>query len=265
MKVGIVVSPGMAHHETHAEAMRAGLARHRVEATVYPEGYVPSEETVCCWGWRLGKPLRAAGKDVLVLERGYMGDRTQWTSMGWNALNGRARFTFGDDSRVHLFERLLRPWRPAGDYALIVGQVSGDAAVDGVDMAAFYDDCVSASRNIFGLPARFRPHPVALSFGQQHRVPAPHSTRALQDDLDGAAVVITWNSNTGVDAVLAGKPTIAFDRGSMAWPVTAHEYRIPDEPDREAWLEAMSWCQFSLEEIRSGLAWEHVSSGRSKH
>ncbi len=54
--------------------------------------------------------------------------------------------------------------------------------------------------------------------------------------LAGARAVITFNSNTGVEAVLAGKPTVAIDEGSMAWPVTAHEIiDYPKEPNRLTW------------------------------
>jgi len=70
----------------------------------------------------------------------------------------------------------------------------------------------------------------------------------LAKALAGAAVVITWNSNTAVDAILAGKNTTAADKGSMAWEVS----------DREAWAHALAWRQFSQDELTSGFAWEHL-------
>lgn len=266
MKIGIVAND-LSHQVEHAYALEEGLARHGIETRIYGEGERVAEDTVACWGWRIGEPLRAAAKDVLVLERGYIGDRTQWTSMGWNGLNGRAKFNYGQCSRFVNFERSYRYWNPNGDYVLIVGQVAGDAAVQGVDLRKFYADCSRAAKEFFYLPARFRPHPVAIQFGQRVNVPdAEVSYGSLHHDLEHAAVVVTWNSNTGVDAVMQGKPTIAFDRGSMAWPVTAHDFRIPAEPaNRREWAEALAWCQFSLDEIRSGFAWEHVRHGRNSN
>ena len=100
---------------------------------------------------------------------------------------------------------------------------------------------------------RFRPHPVAVQRGQHHNVPrAVTSEQSLADDLAGAAVVVTFNSNTGVDAVLAGKPTVTMDAGAMAWPVTDHVLGQHGEYDRESWAYRMAWKQWRDEEISSG-------------
>jgi len=73
------------------------------------------------------------GRDVLVMERGYIGDRTHWTSLGWNGLNGRARVPLAPADGGARFERnysrLMHPYNPAGHYALIIGQVPGDASL----------------------------------------------------------------------------------------------------------------------------------------
>jgi hypothetical protein len=57
--------------------------------------------------------------------------------------------------------------------------------------------------------------------GKAKDVPgAPILDGELADALSGAAVVVTYNSNTGVDALLAGKSVTAADKGSMIWGVT---------------------------------------------
>jgi hypothetical protein len=77
-------------------------------------------------------------------------------------------------------------------------------------------------------------------------------TGPLQDALARAAVVVTWNSNTGVDALLAGKPVVALGEGAMAAPLAARELGGRCDPDREAWAHALAWKQWTLDEIRSG-------------
>ena len=266
MKVAIVASD-MPHHTVHAEAMAQGLGRHGIASTVYPDHLIPDEEIVACWGWRLGERLRAMGKDVLLMERGFI-DRMNYCSLGWNGLNNRAQrrwLPINGCRFENLFGRMLRPWSADGDYALIIGQVAGDMAIKGVHIADWYAEAARQALKRFALPVKFRPHPMAIAFGQREHVNGAETLYGdLQPALERAMVVITYNSNAGVDAVLAGRPTLSFDAGSMAWPVTAHEFVIPgDEPDRATWAEQIAWSQFSVPEIASGDAWELVKDSRS--
>lgn len=78
----------------------------------------------------------------------------------------------------------------------------------------------------------------------------------LIDDLHWAALAVSYNSTAGVEAVLAGVPTVTLDEGAMAWPVSGHTIFDRVKPDREAWCHQLAWTQFSLDEIRSGFCWE---------
>lgn len=253
----------MAHHVTHAHALTLGLERHGIHACTITPQQVTDADVIACWGWRVAAPYAAAGKRVLVMEHGYIGDRKVWTSMGWNGLNGRATFAQAKDGRRFwdLHGDRMQPWNPQGEYALLIGQVEGDSSLNGMPFQPWaYRMCARAAKE-FGLPVKFRPHPVAIEFGQVYTTGCDQHRGSLTDALAGAAVVITYNSNTAVESVLAGKPTIAFDRGSMAWDVTAHGWRILAEPDRNTWAQALAWKQFTIEEIRDGSAWEHVRNG----
>lgn len=253
----IVARAGSEHQETHADALETGLNVHGI--TVQRTASVEHAEAghVACWGWRTGQRLRELGKQVLVMERGYLGDRFAWTSLGWNGLNNRAQFGVKNDGgerfRRH-FGDLLQPWNPTGDYLLIVGQVPGDASLQGRDLSSWYAEQAKLAAAM-GLPARFRPHPEALKRGYQKAVPGADVLGGdLQSALRGAALVATWNSNTGVDALLAGKPVTVADPGSMVWE-QAQGLRRGAQPDRESWAARLAWCQWSLDEIRSGEAW----------
>lgn len=243
------------HQVTHRAAVEEGLRRHGV-LTEYPG-------VVICWGWRTGALHRQRGRNVLVLERGYIGDRFHWTSIGWNGLNGRATFPEYVPDGGARFRRMgvpLRPWRPTGEYVLLVGQVHGDAALRGQNLAGWYAATAKAAAAAYGLPVRFRPHPLeARRLGVVRTVSGTQQDVGLLDDaLEHAAVVVTWNSNTGVDALLAGKPVVAAGDGAMAAPLAARELGGRCDPDREAWAHALAWKQWSLDEIRSGEALEGV-------
>jgi hypothetical protein len=249
------------HQSAHAQALAAGLRVHGIAARIErPEA--PSRTAfVACWGWRYGQALRARGHEVLVMERGYVGDRFRWTSLGWNGLNGRATFRTPDDPARFTAHHapLLRPWKSGGDYVLLIGQVPGDASLGGMDLSRWYEETAAHAARAYGLPVRFRPHPMAVQRGAARPVhAAPTLGGTLDEALAGAAIVVTFNSNTGVDAVLAGVPTVAADCGAMAWPMAGR--RIGDRwtLDRADWAARLAWCQWDMSEIASGLAWETV-------
>lgn len=244
-----------------------GFRRHGIEPEVVRPGQARECDLSVCWGVKKRGEM-ASGRRSLVLERGYVGDRKAWTSVGYDGLNGRADFMnedCGPSRWNNLFAQHMQPWRRKAGYALLVGQVPGDASIRGVDIAGWY---ASAARTLRarGFDVVFRPHPLdprPLRQLQCAQVSDPMK-RSLEKDLAGASRVVTWNSNTAVDAVLAGIPTIACDAGSMAWPIAGHDvlYDPPmPERGREIWARNIAYTQWSLEEITNGDAWDHLKSG----
>lgn len=256
----ILATKASHHQNSHAQLLAAGCRAHGIAASVEPRQFHPKTHLVACWGWRIGKRLREAGHEVLVMERGYLGDRFSWTSLAWNGLNNRAEFDRipqdgGERFRKH-FGDLLQPWDPTGSYTLIVGQVRGDMSLQGRNLTPWYEEQV---RRLPGEKV-FRPHPESLRKGHVDEAPAGarRDSGPLLPSLKGARLVSTFNSNTGVESVLAGKPTLVEDCGSMAW----HVRNAPDDPDSEqdraGWAAQLAWKQWTADEIRSGFAWDHV-------
>jgi len=257
MRAAIHVN-GAAHQSANARAMRAGLERHGVEV-VHAAVDVP----VLCdfaviWGWR--QPAVSANGPTLVMERGYIGDlenRRRWTSLGWDGLNGRARRPSPDAGErwdAH-FETMMQAPRDGGAYVLLAGQCRGDRAVAGTNIALWARDTARQLQELTDLPIRFRPHPQELSPWDVHGVAT--SDRTLAEDLAEAAFVVTFNSNAGVDAALAGVPVVAVDEGAMAWPIAAHELTAtPVLPGRRTWATQLAFCQWTAQEIETGEAWE---------
>jgi len=258
----ILAHPGASHQWEHGLALMKGLKAHGIRATMPGDrsGNLKSKH-VACWGWRLGQRYRERGHEVLVMERGYLGDRFRWTSLGWNGLNGRAIFpeVFDFSRFLKIIPRGLTPWKAGGEYALLIGQVPGDASLQGNDLRQWYDDTSSDAGSLYGLPVRFRAHPQALERGYKFKVRGATSIGgSLADALAGAAVVITYNSNVGVDAAIAGCPVIAFEEGAMAYEVAGHVLGERITPQRDRWAARLSWCQWTMAEIESGEAWEKV-------
>lgn len=253
------------HQSGHAKALAEGLAVHGIRSSIMRPHLWQRRQVkhVACWGWRIGKALRAMGHEVLVMERGYIGDRFAWTSLGWNGLNGRATFYPRDDERrfADNFAPLLQAWKEGGEYVLLIGQVPGDASLGGMDLTRWYQENARAAHKAYGLPVWFRPHPIAAQRGIKVQLAGiAHVDRGtLADALAKAAVVVTFNSNTAVESVLAGVPTVTLDMGSMARPVSSTAISGSLwKPDRTVWANRLAWCQWTMDEIKSGAAWEVV-------
>lgn len=248
-------------------AFAEGLRRHGVSVEMFSSREcVPVADFLCAWGWRNCVRWRREGQDVLVMERGYIGDRFSWTSLGWGGLNGRAEWNEPADNGERFeknFGHMVGDWCRGDGYALIVGQVRGDASLTGVDIDAWYEkaEFLISTR---GYDVRLREHPVAIQQGKRtSAMQGNRLTGTLEEALAGASIVVTYNSNTGVESVLAGIPTIVCDIGAMAWPVAAHGLDAEIvTPDRTDWFRRMAWRQWTLEEISSGLAWEYVGKSR---
>lgn len=259
MRFTIIAAPHAPHQVAHQQVLAEGLAalgHEAVPARSQQMGNITTQH-VACWGWRLGATLRRIGHEVLVMERGYLGDRFAWTSLAWNGLNGRGNFgQVPDDGGARFRQHFsMAPWRknPEG-YVLIAGQVPGDASLQGKNLEPWYAETADRIRGL-GLEPMFRPHPQALKRGLRQVVRGvPRHTGSLAEALAGARQVVTYNSNTGVDAVLAGVPLVADNEGSMAWPVSGTQLGELHMPPRERWAHDLAWKQWSLAEIRDGTA-----------
>jgi hypothetical protein len=218
------------------------------------------------WGVRRQDYIRRAkshGSDVCVLERSYLADRFTWTSVSFGGeLNGRAEFRTPQGVGLERFESFglkLTPWciRPDG-YALIIGQVPGDQSIKDVDINSFYRQTAEALRRAGHQEVYFRAHPQATGRRTGTFQGVPTLGGDLAHALAGAKLVLTWNSNTGVDAALAGRPVVAMDPGSMVWDIAGHQVDEVRTPDRTAWASRLAWCQFTKAEMESGFCQEAV-------
>lgn len=248
------------HQQRYFAAMRAGLERHGITVLEgAPHSPEPCDFAVL-WSWKQPAVIEAA-PHVLVMEATHIRDgnpaNLSAASIAWDGLAGRGRYPKADDGGARWRERyghLMRPWIDDREgYALVIGQVPGDAALHGVDVDRWARQACSDLRAL-GVPVVYRPHP--LGDGIREIPGARPSRGTLEEDLAGACACVTFSSMAAVEAVLAGVPTITMDRGSVAWPVTSHSIAEPIVwPARERWAHDLAWTSWTLEEIAAGEAW----------
>lgn len=190
-------------------------------------------------------------KPVIVIDSGYV-KRDKYFMVGLNGLNGRANFK-NDYSPRDRWEKLgvtLAPWKD-GAHILVCGQIPWDASVQDHNHEYWCSETVAWLKAATKRPVRFRPHPKI-----SHQKLPP-----LEDELKSAHAVVTFSSNSGVDAALAGVPVFAADVGSMAWPVANKSIRLIDEPvrpPREQWAANLAYTQWTTDEMKEGKPWRHL-------
>lgn len=259
LKAALFAIPTLPHQVRWLGRLADGLRRHGVEVDwLAPGEGVERADFVACWGLS-GRRQLVTERPVLIAEAGFLGKRAvDWASLGWHDIGGRADYQNAevDSARGNLWRGQMQPCRdPEGRYLLIMGQCAGDAAWRGTDPLAWYRGAAASLRQTSALPILLRPHPLGGPVAG-----FDHSVGTLQEDLAGAAGVITFCSTSGVDAVMAGVPTVATDPGSMVFGLvpSAPPFTRLDESPRDRWLDRLAYCQWSAAEFVDGTAWDHI-------
>lgn len=85
----------------------------------------------------------------------------------------------------------------------------------------------------------------------------------LSQDLARAHALATWSSAAAVTAVLAGVPVIVGGQDCAAASMAGawHDVEaLPQSDDRERWAGVLADNEFTLDEMRAGMAWRHLNS-----
>jgi hypothetical protein len=252
------------HRERNTLGFIEGLKQHGPVEVQFKENY-GGEELHLSWG-------AAKGVNNLVLEGGlinnynldsYVELRNYFVSTVW-----RGNLNYGEwvldpdvtDARVVKHNFSLKPYkRGKPKKAIIFGQCPGDKALFGLPNSyPKYINKLYASASKVYEEVLFRPHPQRRDrvWGRMKR----HSG-SIQSALEWADLGITYSSTSAIDCLMAGIPCIVFGKYSVAWEVTSHELEKVIRPPREQWLNKISYAQWTLKEITSGEAWEHLRAG----
>ena len=144
---------------------------------------------------------------------------------------------------------------------LVVGQCSHDASVEHVNIDRWYSNTIQ-TLNEMGENVIFREHPINKKPFRHDGHPIKYTldkNATLDQTIQQCKAVVTFNSNSGVVALLSGTPAIAMDAGSMAYGIaqnTIHHASFEYTPDRTDWCAKMAYTQWNLDEIKQGAFWK---------
>jgi len=203
-------------------------------------------------------------KPRLVIEKGFV-KRNEYYMVGFGGLNGRASYN-NEGSPADRWKQLgveLQPWKEGGEYILVCGQVPWDASVQHTDYKRWVIKTLIRLPKFTDIPIVFRPHPL-----QKTAIDVRHLKHVkidcegtLQEAVQKAATVVTFNSNSGVEAVIEGVPVVTCDKGSMVYEIANNDIERVDNPltpARRAWAYNLAYTQWTRDEMKKGLPWGHL-------
>ena len=274
MKVGVFYPGNNNEHLNVLTAFATGIKRQGYEVEMIPlEKYKPVDMAVVFGVKKKNMPISYARGHVIdeqnkhklpviVLEKGYV-NRHAYYAAGYGGLNGHAYFV-NEGSPSDRWKALKTPLQnykmnPNGHY-LVCGQVPTDASVQHIDINQWTAEKCKYLQNNYDNKVVFRPHPLA----QDRTLIIPgvtNSTGALANDLEGCKAVITFNSNAGVEALIAGIPVYAEDRMSMVYNVAMNQINMVKAPiisNRTQWSYDLAYAQWTVKEMSHGMPWLHL-------
>ena len=261
------MSPRQTHQIQTAKQFIRGLERHGVKGQL-KIGFTNDSESdlTLVWGMRGARKVRGnSRKDFLLMERSYFEDRFEWISLGYNGLNNRGEFynkNMPDDRwKKHFNDGRMKEWNPSGDHVLLTLQIKGDNSLNHVKVD--YQKIINEIKKNTNLPIYVRDHPHRKNtWGRLQGVQIADCNIPIIEAVRNAKVVVTINSNSGVDSILEGTPVINIDHGSMVWDLAMQNnfsmIDNPPTPDRMQWAFNTSYCQWLPHEIENGDAWDHL-------
>ena len=126
---------------------------------------------------------------------------------------------------------------------------------------------------------RYRPKPSWAVRHKEDLEMIPGATyadprRPIWKDLENCWALVTWGSNAAIDALISGVPVLVLGDGiakgmgrcnlreELSWMIANPPHATEEE--RHQWFCDLAYCQFTMEELKSGAAWNIISEQTPK-
>lgn len=238
-----------------AAAMSAGVrAFGDLPRVVASRNYTPADVGVI-YGWKR-HALIQQHRRFLYADLGYW-NRDQFWRFAANDWSPASRMRRGNPSdRFDALGVKILP-EHSGKYVLVLGASAKSMVEHGFRHMAWE---LGICTQLLQMRARvlFRPKPRDI---HAHGIPGTESasTQSLQELFAGASLVVAHHSNGCVEAVAAGCAVYCEKGAAQPRSVPLHTWKNPPRlPGREQFLADVAYTQWTLDEMRSGLAWKHL-------
>ena len=280
MKIGIFKSiskftPAVDAFCRGVEAHGTAYAQLRYNVPSVDEQY---DVLVCC-GFEGAFRLKDAGiaRNVVVIDACFINDYriAQYNEMRLSSftlcyLDDNNRAQYGNDNSpsdrwlLHDYQSLLNKWS-GGGYVLLTLQAPWDAVFRTTNTN--YDDIAKQITDT-GFDLRIRPHPTFKRAVVEGYEMIDLSKESIYESCKNALATVTVTSTTSIDSIFAGTPVVTLDDRCIARSVSMHsinDLKNITYPDVEQWTYNLAYCQWSLEEMANGKAWNYLKPKLQLH
>ncbi len=191
------------------------------------------------------------GQDMWYIDLGYMersvhyhGDYSGYYRITLNAnqCDGTGNHPSDRFDKLHVN---IKPWQKTGSKVVIAPISKYVSTHLGIDPTKWLEDTVAK---------------IAENTDREIIIKPKDSDVSLEDTLKDAHCLVAYNSNSLVDAIIAGVP-VFYTGDSCCAPVGSNDFTKIEDPyrgDREQWLWNLAYNQFTLPEFRNGDVWEII-------
>lgn len=173
------------------------------------------------------------------------------------------------DDRWNKLQIKIEPWRKGGRHILVCPPT--EPVEYFFNQFDWLNRTLNTLKNFTDRPivVRQKPNQIKIKLDNGYAEPdrtnnksvLKHTIPSLDEQFEDAFAVVAFHSNVAVEAVCKGYPVFVSEHSAAATVGLTDFSKIetPIMPNREPWLYHLSYCQFTLEEMLSGHAWEIVS------
>lgn len=276
---------------------QVGDPEHHVLDYDYDESYSPCDVSIMFGSWKprekghhvIRNSVAANSACFLCIETPLLSRKISEFNSDWRVgingfLNRSATWPSLPDevADLRLSDRRLAwsGWKLNEQGHIVVAlQLPGDASLRGADVNDWAYDTVVTLRQHTDRPIVVRNHPLSSvrAFTDHERLAWRLMAQGIDNlafsdganipwhqDLYEAYCTVTYSSGLAVDSVLSGIPTIACDPGNFAWgisvndPADVEHILLPDDDTMNQWLRTIMACQWSIAEMKDGVAWSYL-------
>lgn len=183
-----------------------------------------------------------------------------------NLVSSNMRQKVSDDRYKKYFEQELLPWRKDSLFSKIIVCPPTGAIEWFYDTHNWLTTTVQALKQQTTREIVVRDKPMDPQVATKNGITQligfnkRNDAVSLEDDLQDAYCVVTFNSNVAIKAACMGIPVICGNE-CAAYPIAnkLEDIENLEFKDREPWLNHLAYSQFRLSEIQSGYAYDIVS------
>lgn len=276
-EVAIYRIPNHRRSRVVCEAMGTGIRKSGDKTVVIDSsGYARNDAKRVAVFYGMRPPLdrlipeaREDGRKSVYIDLGYWGrhDGGRWRGFHKVSVNGRHPTEYfmrreHDDIRAKALGLKLEPWKKGGRHILVVGMSGRSCAIDGYQPNQWERETIARLKEVTDRPIIYRPKPSWLGAVPLEGASYSPKMQQLAEVLAGCHAVVTHHSNVAVDALVAGIPAFCWE--GIATPLSLQDLARIEAPlyseARTRWLNAATYCQWSVAEMADGAAWRHLKA-----